>query len=348
MATDFITVNEGTAARILTDLAGTVEVGVVKLDISTAGTYGSLWSGNVGVSSGTINSLPPVTGTVNFGAGTINSVGTVNTIGTLPNIPGGTITRVQTLGTLEVGTIVSIPNTPGGTLGLITRVGNLGTVESGTINRIEGGTLGLVTRVGNVGTIESGTITVNNIPGGTITRISTIGTLEVGTISSLPNVPGGTINNSGTTTGVGTVTNVGSVTNLGQLYNAGTVQNQLAGTMTALQNGTIATGTINTGTINAGTFTLNSLSGVVLTTAVNIGTTAGTAAMPTTALANRKAFIGYNVGTSIVYIGGSGVGTASGIPVGLGQYTPAMDIGTTVLFGIAATPGGTMIALEIS
>lgn len=112
--------------------------------------------------------------------------------------------------------------------------------------------------------------------------------------------------------------------------------------------GTINAGTINAGTINAGTFSLTPLAGVVLSTGVAIGTTAGTAAIPTTALSSRKSLIAYNVGTTTVYIGGTAVGTAAGVPILPGQYTPSLDIGTTQLFAISAVAAGSMVALEVS
>lgn len=87
--------------------------------------------------------------------------------------------------------------------------------------------------------------------------------------------------------------------------------------------------------------------GSVLTTAVNIGTT-GTAALPTTALANRKAMFFYNAGTSSVAYGGTGLTYAGGIPVGTGDESRALSVGTAQVFAIAQTAGGTVIVFEIS
>lgn len=187
---------------------------------------GTLHYGIVKLDMGTIGGTNPFSGTIpavsNLAAGTVTRV------------EGGTIGRVGNVGTLEVGTISAMPNIPGGTIGLVTRVGNVGTVEVGTIT------------------------TIPNIPGGTITRVSTIGTLEVGTISSIPNIPGGTLGlvttvtnlSNGTIQNSGTTTGVGTVTNIGQLYNAGTVQNQLGGTITTLQNGTVVSNGGVQGSIN--------------------------------------------------------------------------------------------------
>lgn len=102
------------------------------------------------------------------------------------------------------------------------------------------------------------------------------------------------------------------------------------------------------GTLEAGTIATNllPLGGLVLTTATGVGTTAGS--IPATALANRKAIICYNNGTSPIYLGGSGVTTVNGLPLGTADYSPSFDLGTTVLFGIASTAGGTVISLEVS
>jgi len=38
----------------------------------------------------------------------------------------------------------------------------------------------------------------------------------------------------------------------------------------------------------------------------------------------------------------------TGLPLGTADYSPSMDLGTTVLYGIADTVGGTAIVLEVS
>ena len=88
------------------------------------------------------------------------------------------------------------------------------------------------------------------------------------------------------------------------------------------------------------------LGGVVKTTSVAVGTTA--TALPGTALANRKSCFFYNAGTATVYYGGSGVTSTSGIPVVVGDSSRSIDLGTTVLYGIATTVGGTVNVLEVS
>jgi|SRR3990167_5686726 len=94
------------------------------------------------------------------------------------------------------------------------------------------------------------------------------------------------------------------------------------------------------------TTNLNPLAGSILNTTVSIGTTV--TAIPTSALTNRKSLIGYNVGTATVFLGGAGVTTASGIPVVGTSFTPAMDLGTTVLYGIVVGTGGTINVMEVS
>lgn len=217
-----------------------------------------------------------------------------------------------------------------------------GTLNAGTINMINAGTLtssGTTTGVGVVTNLTSGSvrITVGTITTGTIVNSGT--TTGVGVVTSVTNLASGTLLSSGTTTGVGVVT---SVTNLasGTLLSSGTTTG--VGVVTSLTQGSI---NVTAGTITAGTFSLNPLAGSVLTTLVAMGT-AGTAAIPTTALSGRKALIAYNSGTTTVYIGGSGVSTASGIPIPINSYTPSFDLGTGVLYGIGG--GGTLTALEIS
>src|ERR1035437_5031532 len=83
MSFNNLTVNTGTAQGILVDSAGTSDIGVVKLDLSSAGTYGTIWGGGV---TGTINS-----GSISVIAGTIASDTIVGgTLGSILGI-GGTV-----------------------------------------------------------------------------------------------------------------------------------------------------------------------------------------------------------------------------------------------------------------
>lgn len=144
----------------------------------------------------------------------------------------GTVTTNASGGTFNAGTI----NT--GTI-------NTGTINTGTINvaTVTGGTLqNLVS-----GTINAATAVLNNGTINLATVQMTSGTLNVATISTLPNLPQGSIN-----------------------VTAGTVS---AGT---INTGTLNTGTVNTGTINTGTVNVGSV--VKLTSAPTAGsfTAAGT------------------------------------------------------------------------
>jgi hypothetical protein len=188
--------------------------------------------------------------------------GTISTIGTIPNIPGGTVDKavafgwdgalnkailtdssgvVQVNGTVNVGTISTL----------------IDNIDGGTINRIEGGTIGLVTRV------------------------STLGTLEVGTIATLPNIPGGSI--------VVTTGTIAAHAITAATITEGTLRNLISGTINAatavLNSGTInvatavmPSGTLNVGTINNGTFVMPSGTVTVLPNLPqgSINVTAGT------------------------------------------------------------------------
>lgn len=144
--------------------------------------------------------------------------GTINTLGTLPNLPGGSIA-------VTAATITSMPNVPGGTF-------NAGTVNSGTINL---GTI--VGKDANAGAQTGNPISVGGTDSGGTVRTAlvnvngawNIGTLNNGTIV----MPSGTITAIAAGT-LGTLSNVGSVTNIGQIYNAGTIQAGTLGTITNL------------------------------------------------------------------------------------------------------------------
>jgi hypothetical protein len=177
---------------------------------------------------------------VNFDlSGTINTqviaigYGTVSTLGTLPNIPGGTIGVVSSL---SAGTITKVE---GGTIGLITRVGNLGTLESGTISslpNIPGGTLGVVQ------SISAGTIT--RVEGGTINAATVVlnsGTINVATISA------GTV-----VVGIGTITH-GTIDAGTVRIDARTTQNIITfGTQIAATAALVAT-IVGSASVGAGT-----------------------------------------------------------------------------------------------
>lgn len=189
---------------------------------------------------------------------------------------------------------------------------------SGTIpqiTNIAGGTVTVSNPTGTTIQFNNGTIdllktgTINRLEGGTLTRVSTIGTLELGTVT-LTNPTGTTV----------------------QFIN-GTVDLLKAGTITKIEGGTLATN-------------LLPLAGVVHGTSVAIGTTA--TAIPASPLASRKSIIFYNLGTSRIWLTGSGGIGSTGIPVGTADYSPAIDVGTSVIYGVADTAGGTVTTFEVS
>ena len=98
-----------------------------------------------------------------------------------------------------------------------------------------------------------------------------------------------------------------------------------------------------------GGLSITGLHGVVLTTAVNVANGTATA-IPGTALTNRKSLIMYNAGTTSVWLGGTGVlaSNVGGLLVGTAEYSPAFDLGTATIYGIAAAAGGTVTILEAS
>ena len=171
---------------------------------------------------GTLPNLPGgsivVTSLPNLTNGTMNLVGTVNTIGTLPNLPGGSV--VVTGGTIASDTVV------GGSIA----------VTAGTIGK-----------VASIGTLP-------NTPGGTL-----------GLVTTITNLSNGTIQNSGTVTGVGSVSSLGSLAmvNAGtiSMLNAGTVKNDARPARNILSYGTTFGGTaaaygtlIGSASVGAGTY----------------------------------------------------------------------------------------------
>ena len=314
-----IVVTAGTVTTSMGDLSG--------------GTINLLENGTVSI-SGTV----PVTGdfavsTINLvEAGTITSVeGGSIAVTALPDLPGGTVDMLSagTVSMINAGTITSVGTIPG--------IGILGNVNSGTIGvvssvtNLASGTLAAVTSVTNVaaGSIK---ITAGTIGAGTI-NVMKVGTITAGTINA-GTITAGTIDLLKT----GTIAEVTSVSNLagGTVGVVSSVTNLAGGTLGILTNGTVATNILPLG-------------GVVLTTAVTLGTAAGGSALPASALSGRKSMICYNVGTLTCYIGGTGVSTTAGIPIGTAEYSPAIDLGTTILYGISsATAGATLVVMEVS
>lgn len=214
-----VQINQGTQTQILTETAGAVEIGVVKVDMSASGTYG------VSMFEGTLLRL--------------------HTIGTLPNLPGGTITSVTEVANLAKGTITRLE---GGTVqanlltGTVTAVTEVANLAKGTVTRLEGGTVqtniltGTVTSITNLasGTLAAVT-SVTNLVGGTLTRL-TDGTVRIpaGTITSVTDVAN---------LAKGTITRVegGSIA-----VTAGTMRLNPNPTQVTQSFGTTTTGTIGT------------------------------------------------------------------------------------------------------
>lgn len=121
-----------------------------------------------------------VTRLPNTPGGTLGVVSSVTEVanlakGTITRVEGGTITRILTIGTLEVGTISSLPNLPGGTLTLVTTVSNL---TNGTV-RISNGTI-------THGTIDAGTVRLNPSPTTQSNVFGTTSSATIGTVVAAP------------------------------------------------------------------------------------------------------------------------------------------------------------------
>lgn len=223
-------------------------------------------------------------------------------------ILGGTVNRVQTVGTLELGT-VTLTNPTGTTVQF--NNGTVDTLRGGTLSVLENGTVDTQLQQYTNGDVngtpkgflamwrQSGDNSVqavaddNPIP--THVRLGTITKVEGGTlglVTTVTNLSNGTIQNSGTTTGVGVVSmlsagtvnmiNAGTLTSLGTVPGVGvvtTVSNlsngsvrMTVGTIAAgsivVTAGTQRVGTLNTGTINTGTIN----TGTINAGTINAGT----------------------------------------------------------------------------
>lgn len=94
--------------------------------------------------------------------------------------------------------------------------------------------------------------------------------------------------------------------------------------------------------------TLNALQGYIKTTSSTVGTTAGR--LPGYGqLFNRRAVQIYNNSANTIYVGGSDVAVANGIPVTSGSFSTIFDAGyNMIVYGIAASSGNDVRVLEIS
>ena len=83
----------------------------------------------------------------------------------------------------------------------------------------------------------------------------------------------------------------------------------------------------------------------VLATAVSVGTTA--TPLPAAALTNRRSLMVCNNGGAVVYVGPSGVTTATGYPL-FPRQALALETGGLIVYAIAATSGNNVRVLEIA
>lgn len=255
-------------------------------------TPGTITSGSIAVTAGTVQATLASPGTITSGsitvtAGTVGTVGAVGQVHNAGTIQGGTVGVVSNItngsivvtagtvqatlaspGTITSGTVAINAGTVGGkaasgAASVANPVQIAGTDSGGTIYSPLITTAGAIGSIVNIGTIkEAGTVTgVGTVPG-------------VGVVTTVTNLSNGTIQNSGTTTGVGVVTSVGQVVT-GTIANSGTSTG--VGVVSNLTNGSIkvtagtvivTTGTVNSGTINAGTIN----SGTVNSGTINVGT----------------------------------------------------------------------------
>lgn len=92
---------------------------------------------------------------------------------------------------------------------------------------------------------------------------------------------------------------------------------------------------------------INSLRGPVLTTSMNVGSTA--TLTPAAPLENRRALIIYNNSSQTVYIGGADVTTLNGFPIPANQFSASLDIGDRVsLYAIVSSSTSNIRIFEAS
>ena len=241
--------------------------------------------------------------------GTVNTqvvalgYGTINTIGTLPNVTVANPT----------GTVVAVDH---GTVTLSNPAGTFNNISTGTINV---GTFNMASGTLNLGTVNMSSGTLNL---GTVNMTS--GTVNVGTFVN----NGGTVavvQNAGTLqTGANTIGNIGSL--LSGTINVGTFV-MLSGTLNA---GTINTGTINSGTINTGTFTLS-------TGTINSIGTIGTIGLGTFVMSSGT----FNVGTATTNQA-SGTLNVGTINTGTFQQSPIPTMAAPT-YGTHGTTGASLV-----
>lgn len=92
---------------------------------------------------------------------------------------------------------------------------------------------------------------------------------------------------------------------------------------------------------------LNPLQGYAKSTAITVGTSA--TALPSTPLGYRKSLVAYNNSSTVtLYVGGSDVTTANGIPVPPLSYSPSFDAGgKLIVYGVTSSTADVRV-LEMS
>lgn len=88
------------------------------------------------------------------------------------------------------------------------------------------------------------------------------------------------------------------------------------------------------------------VAGTPLASAVTVGTSA--AALPASALTNRKALYVHNAGSFAIYLGGSGVTSSTGIPLEPGEGRGFDLAAGCVLYAISVAAGQDVRVLEVS
>lgn len=93
---------------------------------------------------------------------------------------------------------------------------------------------------------------------------------------------------------------------------------------------------------------INALQGFVHTTSATIGTSI-TQLPEYGQLFNRRALIIYNNSLNMIYVGGSDVTTANGMPIPANSYSSPIDAGyNLIVYGIASQNGNNVRVMEIS
>jgi len=302
-----------------------------RLDVAKGATYNYLYSRNTDgqyLTPAGDGTARPIYTQVAAGSAVITA-GTISTIGTLPNIPGGTIGVVSSLtnGSIVVtnGTVASVGTVPGvgvignlnsGTLAAVTSITNLasGTVaevtlmKAGTVSMINAGTItsvGTVPGVGVIGNVNAGTIgvvsSITNLASGTVAQVTSVSNIASGTlaaVTSVTNLASGTLAVVSSLTNGSVVMTNGTVASVGTVPGVGIVGNVNGGSI-VITAGTISTqNTVGTvGVLNAGS---------IVVTAGTI--TAGTVKIsdPLTPIAYDNIAVDYTDGTTETYVFNSG------------------------------------------